>query len=56
MRLKELYQYKVDVKIKNMTFREVFCIFLAQENGNVGIRLQYILTLKSLVANKYETW
>ena len=38
----ELCQYMVDVfLLLNMTFRDVFCIFLAQKNGNVCIRLLY---------------
>ena len=39
--LKALYQHIV-AKIEIVTFSNVFCIFLGQENGNVRIRDPYI--------------
>jgi hypothetical protein len=41
IQLKELYQYIAD---KNRN-RDVFCIFLGQENGNVRIRTPRIVIL-----------
>ena len=54
--LKAMYQYIVDrmlLKIKIVTFCDVFCIFLGQENRNVHILTLHIT--RYIVARKMTT-